>query len=128
MTAAPIYYIDQFVADPHVQARQIVVDVPDEEIGSVTIHNVIPRLSATPGVLRRPAPKPGEHTADVLARVATHKSIKPFPPSRSDVMKISRPSLRSHTRVSRFGLLSSATRTPGPNDAFARSLSVVEVR
>ena len=69
MTAAPIYDIDQFVADPHVQARQIVVDVPDEEIGSVTVHNVIPRLSATPGALRRPAPKLGEHTAEVLARL-----------------------------------------------------------
>jgi crotonobetainyl-CoA:carnitine CoA-transferase CaiB-like acyl-CoA transferase len=69
VTAAPIYDIDQFVADPHVQARQIVVDVPDEEIGSVTIHNVIPRLSGTPGALRRPAPKLGEHTTEVLARV-----------------------------------------------------------
>ena len=69
MTAAPIYDIDQFVADPHVQARQIVVDVPDEEIGTVTMHNVIPRLSATPGALRRPAPKLGEHTAEILARV-----------------------------------------------------------
>ena len=57
VTAAPIYDIDQFVDDPHVRERQIVVDVPDEEIGSVTMHNVIPRLSATPGVLRRPAPE-----------------------------------------------------------------------
>ena len=69
VTAAPIYDIDQFVNDPHVQARQIVVDVPDEDIGSVTMHNVIPRLSSTPGALRRPAPKLGEHTAEVLARV-----------------------------------------------------------
>jgi crotonobetainyl-CoA:carnitine CoA-transferase CaiB-like acyl-CoA transferase len=69
VTAAPIYDIDQFVADPHVQARQIVVDVPDAEIGSVTVHNVIPRLSATPGALRRPAPKLGEHTAEVLGRL-----------------------------------------------------------
>jgi len=69
VTAAPIYDIDQFVADPHVQARQIVVDVPDEEIGSVTVHNVIPRLSASPGALRRPAPKLGEHTAEILARI-----------------------------------------------------------
>ena len=69
MTAAPVYDIDQFVADPHVQARQIVVDVPDDEIGTVTMHNVIPRLSATPGALRRPAPKLGEHTAEILARV-----------------------------------------------------------
>jgi crotonobetainyl-CoA:carnitine CoA-transferase CaiB-like acyl-CoA transferase len=45
------------------------VDIPDEEIGSVTVHNVIPRLSATPGALRRPAPKLGQHTAEVLARI-----------------------------------------------------------
>src|SRR5262249_20552256 len=69
VTAAPIYDIDQFVADPHVEARQIVVDMPDEEIGSTGMHNVIPRLSATPGALRRPAPKLGEHNAEVLARV-----------------------------------------------------------
>jgi crotonobetainyl-CoA:carnitine CoA-transferase CaiB-like acyl-CoA transferase len=69
VTAAPIYDIDQFVADPHVQERQIVVDVPDEEIGSVTVHNVIPRLSATPGALRRPAPRLGEHTAELMARI-----------------------------------------------------------
>jgi crotonobetainyl-CoA:carnitine CoA-transferase CaiB-like acyl-CoA transferase len=69
VTAAPIYDIDQFVADPHVLERQIVVDMPDAEIGSVTMHNVIPRLSATPGALRRPAPGLGEHTAEILARV-----------------------------------------------------------
>ena len=69
VTAAPVYDIDQFVADRHVQERQIVVDLPDEELGSVTMHNVVPRLSATPGALRRPAPKLGEHTAEILARV-----------------------------------------------------------
>src|SRR5262245_38059541 len=68
VTAAPVYDIDQFVADPHVQERQIVVEVPDEEMGSVFTHNVLPRLSATPGALRRPAPKLGEHTAEILAR------------------------------------------------------------
>jgi len=30
------------------------------------MHNVIPRLSATPGRLRRPAPALGEHTVEVL--------------------------------------------------------------
>ena len=69
MTAAPIYDIDQFVTDPHVEARQIVMDLPDDEIGRVTVHNVIPRLSATPGALRRPAPKLGEHTGEVLRRL-----------------------------------------------------------
>ena len=73
VTAAPIYDIDQFVADRHVQERQILLDVPDDEIGSVTVHNVIPRLSATPGAMRRPAPKLGQHTEEVLADVG----IKP---------------------------------------------------
>ena len=69
VTAAPVYDIDQFLADPHVKARQIVVELPDEELGSVPMHNVVPRLSATPGAIRRPAPQLGEHTAEILARI-----------------------------------------------------------
>ncbi|HEU0062606.1 MAG TPA: CoA transferase [Hyphomicrobiaceae bacterium] len=69
VTAAPVYDIDQFVADAHVRERQVVVEVPDEELGCLTMHNVVPRLSATPGALRRPAPKLGEHTQQILARI-----------------------------------------------------------
>jgi len=69
VTAAPVYDIDQFVADRHVKERQIIVDVPDREIGKLTMHNVVPRLAATPGALRRPAPELGEHTAEILADV-----------------------------------------------------------
>jgi crotonobetainyl-CoA:carnitine CoA-transferase CaiB-like acyl-CoA transferase len=66
VTAAPVYDIDQFMADPHVTARDILVDLPDAEMGRLPMHNVIPRLSATPGRLRRPAPALGEHTAEIL--------------------------------------------------------------
>jgi crotonobetainyl-CoA:carnitine CoA-transferase CaiB-like acyl-CoA transferase len=69
ITAAPVYDIDQFIADPHVQARQIVVELPDAEMGTIPMHAVVPRLSSSPGVLRRPAPELGEHTAEVLARL-----------------------------------------------------------
>src|SRR5437660_1757971 len=44
VTAAPVYDIDQFLADPHVLAREIVVDMPDAETGHLTMHNIIPRL------------------------------------------------------------------------------------
>jgi formyl-CoA transferase len=74
VTAAPVYDIDQFLADPHVIAREIVVDVPDEQTGSLTMHNVIPRLSDTPGRLRRPAPKLGEHTAEILGQFGLDKT------------------------------------------------------
>ncbi len=67
VTAAPVYEIDQFLDDPHVQARGIDVEAPDAEVGSVLMHAVIPRLSATPGRLRAPAPALGEHTREVLA-------------------------------------------------------------
>jgi crotonobetainyl-CoA:carnitine CoA-transferase CaiB-like acyl-CoA transferase len=69
VTAAPVYDIGQFLSDPHVTARQVVVELPDDEIGSVAMHNIIPRLSATPGAIRRPAPKLGEHTGEILARI-----------------------------------------------------------
>ncbi|WP_374623923.1 CaiB/BaiF CoA transferase family protein [Devosia sp.] len=66
-TVGPIYSIADIAADPHFRERGIVVDVEDAEFGSLPVHNVVPRLSATPGVFRRPAPALGEHTAEVLA-------------------------------------------------------------
>jgi crotonobetainyl-CoA:carnitine CoA-transferase CaiB-like acyl-CoA transferase len=38
------------------------------------MHNVIPRLSETPGKLRRPAPALGEHTWQVLKAVGYSES------------------------------------------------------
>src|SRR5689334_8089924 len=66
VTAAPVYDIDQFIADPHVQARQIVTQLPDPEMGSVPMHHVVPRLSGTPGEIRNPAPALGEHNDAIL--------------------------------------------------------------
>ncbi|HWB49582.1 MAG TPA: CoA transferase [Stellaceae bacterium] len=69
VTASPVYDIDQFLADPHVQARGIVTEVPDAQLGRIAMHNIIPRLSDTPGRLRRPAPAIGEHTAEILRQL-----------------------------------------------------------
>jgi crotonobetainyl-CoA:carnitine CoA-transferase CaiB-like acyl-CoA transferase len=68
VTAAPVYDIDQFLGDAQVIEREIVVDVPDEETDSIMMHNIIPRLSDTPGRLRRPAPRLGEHTAEIFGQ------------------------------------------------------------
>ena len=69
ITAAPVYDVDQLMSDPHVIEREVLVDVPDAELGQVMMHNVVPRLSATPGALRTAAPDLGEHTREVLAAI-----------------------------------------------------------
>jgi crotonobetainyl-CoA:carnitine CoA-transferase CaiB-like acyl-CoA transferase len=74
VTAAPVYDIDQFMADPHVTAREILVYLPDAEMGRLPMHNVIPRLSATPGQLRHPAPALGEHTAEILGSLGLDRA------------------------------------------------------
>jgi crotonobetainyl-CoA:carnitine CoA-transferase CaiB-like acyl-CoA transferase len=74
VTASPVYDIDQFLADPHVQARGIVVDLPDAQTERITMHNIIPRLSDTPGRLRRPAPAIGEHTAEILSQLGVDEA------------------------------------------------------
>jgi len=69
VTANPVYEIDQLLDDPHVHERGVIVEAPDADAGSVLMHNVIPRLSETPGRLRTPAPSLGEHTREVLLAI-----------------------------------------------------------
>src|ERR1700761_8911614 len=69
VTATPIYEVDQLLEDPHVAARGVLVEAPDEEAGSVVMHNIIPRLSETPGQLRLPAPALGEHSRSILQSI-----------------------------------------------------------
>jgi crotonobetainyl-CoA:carnitine CoA-transferase CaiB-like acyl-CoA transferase len=72
ITAAPVYDIDQLMDDPHVIEREILLDLPDAELGQVAMHNVVPRLSATPGAIRSPAPRLGEHSAEILATLGVN--------------------------------------------------------
>ena len=66
VTAGPVYSIADAMVDPHFREREIIVDVDDRELGQVPMHNILPRLSGTPGVWRRPAPGLGEHTDALL--------------------------------------------------------------
>jgi crotonobetainyl-CoA:carnitine CoA-transferase CaiB-like acyl-CoA transferase len=61
VTVGPVLNVDKLMQDPHVRQREVLVDVPDAELGSLTMHNVFPRLSRTPGRIRTPAPRLGEH-------------------------------------------------------------------
>jgi crotonobetainyl-CoA:carnitine CoA-transferase CaiB-like acyl-CoA transferase len=69
VTAAPVYDIGQFLEDPHVQERGIVVEAPDDDMGEVPMHAIVPRLSGTPGPLRYSAPALGQHNREVFSRI-----------------------------------------------------------
>ena len=60
VTVGPVLNVDQLMQDRHVRERQVLVDVPDPDLGSVAMHNVFPRLSRTPGRIRSIAPKLGQ--------------------------------------------------------------------
>ena len=67
VTIGPIYDTPQIMADPHVIARELIADYPDPDMGSLPMHHVVPRLTDTPGSIRTPAPRLGEHNREILA-------------------------------------------------------------
>jgi crotonobetainyl-CoA:carnitine CoA-transferase CaiB-like acyl-CoA transferase len=66
VTVGPVCDEADLADDPYVAEREVLVEVPDEAAGRLPMHNVVPRLSATPGALRRPAPALGEHNLEIL--------------------------------------------------------------
>jgi crotonobetainyl-CoA:carnitine CoA-transferase CaiB-like acyl-CoA transferase len=65
-TVGPIFSPADAAEDPHFIARGVTVDADDAEYGALPMHNIVPRMSETPGVWQRPAPKVGEHNAEIL--------------------------------------------------------------
>ncbi len=61
----PVYDASQIFADPHFRARESLVTVPDPVLGALTLCNVVPRLSATPGAIAWLGPALGVHNEDV---------------------------------------------------------------
>ena len=74
VTIGPVYDIAQILEDPHVTERELVADYPDPDMGAFPMHHVTPRLSRTPGAIRAPAPKLGEHNRDLLAEIGVDEA------------------------------------------------------
>jgi len=62
----PVNTIDKVVADPQIQAREMIVDVHHPTAGSFKVANTPFKLSRTPTKLERASPDLGEHTKEVL--------------------------------------------------------------
>jgi len=61
-----IYTVADIAQDPQYLAREMIVQTHDAQGRPLKVPGIVPKLSATPGRLRTPAPRLGEHTADVL--------------------------------------------------------------
>ena len=68
--ATRIYTMQDIFADPHFAARGMLAKVKDEQLGSVTMAGVVPKLSGTPGELRVSGGAVGRDTEHVLTSVA----------------------------------------------------------
>ena len=65
-TVAPVNDIGDIMRDAHFIEREILIETPDDDLGSLPVHNIVPRLSETPGGFTRPAPGLGEHNVEIL--------------------------------------------------------------
>ena len=63
--AGRIFRARDMLDDEHFAARQAIVRLAHPEFGELAMHNVAPRLSRTPGAVRRVGPALGEHDDDV---------------------------------------------------------------
>ena len=63
---APVYDARDLAHDPHVRATEMLVEVPDDDLGPLLMHNVMWRMSATPGRIRHTGRALGADTDSVL--------------------------------------------------------------
>jgi crotonobetainyl-CoA:carnitine CoA-transferase CaiB-like acyl-CoA transferase len=70
---SPVLEMDEVFADPHVLAREMVVEVDDPRLGRHKHLGMAVKLSDTPGTIRSGAPKLGEHNEEILGRQGTQK-------------------------------------------------------
>jgi crotonobetainyl-CoA:carnitine CoA-transferase CaiB-like acyl-CoA transferase len=65
----PVYNAQDLVEDPHVRETQMLVEVDDEDLGPLLQHNVLWRLSESPGRIRFTGRSLGQDTDAVLGEV-----------------------------------------------------------
>jgi crotonobetainyl-CoA:carnitine CoA-transferase CaiB-like acyl-CoA transferase len=61
-----IYTVADIAADPQYLARGMIVQTHDVDGRPLKVPGIVPKLAATPGRLRTPAPRLGQHNASVL--------------------------------------------------------------
>jgi crotonobetainyl-CoA:carnitine CoA-transferase CaiB-like acyl-CoA transferase len=70
--AGMVYDPATILVDPHMRARESVIEVEHPELGSIPMPGIVPKLEKTPGRVRTPAPSVGEHTEEILTQLLNY--------------------------------------------------------
>lgn len=63
---APVYSAKDIVEDPHIRQTKMLVEIDDPELGPLLMHNVMWRMSESPGQIRFTGRAPGADTDTIL--------------------------------------------------------------
>ena len=74
VTGAPVYTVEDLVADEHLRERGAIVEVDDPEAGPVRMHGVFPFFSDTPGEIRHPGRPLGADNESVFIGELGHSA------------------------------------------------------
>lgn len=66
---APVYDVRDIVEDPQYRALDTIIEIDDDELGTVHMQNVMFRMSDTPGKVRWAGQPLGKHTTEVLTEL-----------------------------------------------------------
>jgi crotonobetainyl-CoA:carnitine CoA-transferase CaiB-like acyl-CoA transferase len=66
VAGSPVYNVRDILADEHVHAREMLVEVDDDDLGPLRMHNVFPYMSETPGTVRSAGPALGADNFEIF--------------------------------------------------------------
>ena len=70
----PVYDTEDIFNDPQVQARGVLVDIEDPDVGTLKFARTGPYLGAAPEIATNPAPDLGQHTRAILENILGYNS------------------------------------------------------
>ena len=76
LPCAPIYHVDEVIEDPHVNARDMFVELDHPKAGKIKLINFPLKFSETQPVLKTPAPLLGQHNKEVLSELLEYDDEK----------------------------------------------------
>lgn len=71
-TIAPVYNVADIIEDEHYRARDAVVEVEDDQLGTGLVQNAFPRFSETPGRITHLGPRLGAHNEAVYGEYLSY--------------------------------------------------------